>query len=132
MSWRKLVEINCDHRPRDAAAMQSFAEGLWDFLGSGDPRSLPVGVTFLQSRHHSESSPTGWMPPRDRAHGYRCLGHVDGEWRGVTWHSEPPHHVWAKPFWLIDGWKPTRSRTFPPEMFAPLPTIERPSQEQAS
>ncbi len=123
MSWRKLVEINCDRRPRDASGMLSFAERLWDFMGSGDHRSLPDGVTFIQSRHHSESSPTGWTPPQAREHGYRCLGLVGGEWRGVTWQSEP-QHVWGKPYWSADGWKPTRSRAFQPTAFAPFPTTD--------
>lgn len=123
MSWRKLVEINCDRRPKNPAAMLAFAERLWAFLGCGDPKLLPDGVTFVQSRHHSESSPTGWTPPRDVEHGYRRLGLCGGEWRGVMWDGQPHHH-WAKPYWAVEGWKPTRSRAFQPTAFAPFPTSD--------
>lgn len=58
MSNRTLVELNHDFCPRrNAPALMAWANKIVDYLGSGDPRDLPPGVTFKHMRHHSDPDP---------------------------------------------------------------------------
>lgn len=58
MSNRSLVELNHDHcPPDDDTALNRWARAMRNYMGSGDKRDLPPGVTFKAMRHHSEDDP---------------------------------------------------------------------------
>lgn len=57
MSNRTTVEFNHDYAPGDNdAELLAWASKLRMFLHSGDKDFLPKGITFIESRHHSDSS----------------------------------------------------------------------------
>lgn len=58
MSNRTLVELNHDYCPRDDdKSLLEWAKQMRIYMGSGDPKHLPPGVTFYYIRHHSEPNP---------------------------------------------------------------------------
>lgn len=58
MSNRSLIELNHDFRPLNAdAALLKWARSMRTYIGSGDKRDLPPGVTFKHIRHHSDPDP---------------------------------------------------------------------------
>lgn len=59
-----MLEINHDHTPRnDDATLLAWAKAMKAYLGSGDPKLLPRGVTYFGMRHHTAECPLG-NPPR--------------------------------------------------------------------
>jgi len=64
MRNRTLVEINHDHTPHNEEAFLEWSKNFERYLGSGEPKYLPNGVTYLGMRHHSEhgkmTPPCGW------------------------------------------------------------------------
>jgi hypothetical protein len=52
MSFRTVVELNHDYCPREEE-MLAWAEKIVNYLRSGDPGLLPVGIRFMAVRHHS-------------------------------------------------------------------------------
>jgi len=64
MSNRTLVEINHDHTPHNEEALLEWSKNFERYLGSGEPKYLPHGVTYLGIRHHSDhgkmTPPCGW------------------------------------------------------------------------
>ncbi len=66
MSNRTLVELNHDFAPgRSTQALAEWAQKLVTYMGNGDPRDLPYGVTFKHMRHHSAPCPLGVAPKGD-------------------------------------------------------------------
>lgn len=58
MSQRTLVELNHDFCPgRATQSLAEWAGKMRVYMGSGDPRELPYGVTFKSRRHHSDAEP---------------------------------------------------------------------------
>lgn len=58
MSNRTLVELNHDFCPgRSPQALVEWAAKMANYMGSGDKRDLPYGVTFKHIRHHSDPDP---------------------------------------------------------------------------
>lgn len=53
MSMRTLLEINHDLMPDSTNSKKEFMDKLEAFSKSGDPKYLPIGVTFVATRHHS-------------------------------------------------------------------------------
>ena len=51
MSNRTLIELNHDFCPRH---LLNWAEAMRTYMRSGDPATLPDGVTFKGMRHHSD------------------------------------------------------------------------------
>jgi hypothetical protein len=58
MSFRSMLEVNHDKFPDE-----TWLEKLREYMRSGNPQSLPDGVTFFYQRHHSDPCPLG-EPPR--------------------------------------------------------------------
>ena len=58
MSNRTLVELNHDYCPRDTDEdLIKWAKAMRLYMGSGRKEHLPRGVTFKQTRHHSDPDP---------------------------------------------------------------------------
>ena len=64
MSNRTLVEVNHDYTPHNEESLLGRAKKFKRYLGSGEPKNLPGGVTYMGRRHHSEhgkmTPPCGW------------------------------------------------------------------------
>jgi len=63
MSNRTMLEINHDTTPHTQEERERWVEAICHYLGSGDPKYLPQGVTFFGMRHHTQPCPMG-QPPR--------------------------------------------------------------------
>jgi hypothetical protein len=64
MSNRSLVEINHDYPlARDDAETLRWANQILRYIGSGDPRDLPQGMTLKHYRHHSDPDPMEGRQP---------------------------------------------------------------------
>ena len=58
MSNRSIVELNHDFAPGwSDAELLAWARKMNSYLHGADPGDLPVGVTRLHYRHHSEPCP---------------------------------------------------------------------------
>lgn len=58
MSNRTLVEINHDRVPGwSDEALLAWARAIYYYVGNGDKKYLPSGVTFKHLRHHSDPDP---------------------------------------------------------------------------
>lgn len=62
MSNRTMLEFNHDFAPTKAH-IETWGMCIAEYLRSGDPSSLPSGVTFFGMRHHTQPCPMG-DPPR--------------------------------------------------------------------
>ena len=62
MSNRTMVEINHDCTPQSDKELLEWAKSFQQYLGSGQPNTLPEGVTWFNMRHHSEECPLGEPP----------------------------------------------------------------------
>lgn len=62
MSNRTMLEINHDTTPHTEAEKDRWLRGMLHYLSSGDPESLPDGVTWFGMRHHSNECPMGEPP----------------------------------------------------------------------
>lgn len=63
MSNRTMLEINHDRYPHGPEEEQRWLRDMLAYLRSGDPTTLPRGVTWFGMRHHSEPCPLP-KPPR--------------------------------------------------------------------
>ena len=58
MGFRTLVELNHDYCPHDDdESLLKWAKAMRYYMGSGDKKDLPRGVTFKLMRHHSDPDP---------------------------------------------------------------------------
>jgi len=64
-----MLEINHDTTPFTEDEKEEWLRKMLNYLSSGDPTTLPDGVTWFGKRHHSEECPLG-TPPR----GWNNLG----------------------------------------------------------
>jgi hypothetical protein len=77
MSNRSLVELNHDYAaPADDAELLEWAKMLRTYVRSGDPACLPEGVTWLDTRHHSEGCAVQTLR-NIRAKGWMVVTHND-------------------------------------------------------
>ncbi len=70
----------------DEQLVQIISQGIVDGANDGNTIGDHARGVLRALREEGVLPGEGWEPPKDRRHGFKCMGFLRGRWHPLTWH----------------------------------------------